>query len=154
MTAPELKPCPFCGGEASHNGGGGSVFGRFWWTVGCKACDVWFADPEVWSNTGHGMLNPAYPPKHCFAAWNTRAPDADLTARLAAAEAERDAAVARAKALADSYSKPFAAQVAEGERRATAAIVADLREFAASDRAKHFADRYEAGDHLKGTSNE
>ena len=76
---------------------------------------------------------------------------ADLITRLAAAEAERDAAVARAEALADSYSKPFAAQVAEGERRATAAIVADLREFAASDRAKHFADRYEAGDHLKGS---
>lgn len=50
-----------------------------------------------------------------------------LATRLAAAEAERDAAVARAEALADSYSKPFAAQVAEGERRATAAIVADLR---------------------------
>jgi len=94
MTAPKLKPCPFCGGEASHNGGGGSVFGRFWWTVGCKACDVWFADPEVWSNTGHGMLDPAYPPKHCFAAWNTRADLHDDTkAQLAECEARLEKAV-------------------------------------------------------------
>jgi len=69
----DLKPCPFCGSEASHNDGGGSVFGRFWWTVGCKTCDVWLSDKEVWSQTDHGMLDPAYPPKHCFAAWNTRA---------------------------------------------------------------------------------
>lgn len=69
----DLKPCPFCGGEASHNGGGDSVFGRFWWTVGCKTCDFWLSDKEVWSQTDHGMLDPAYPPKHCFALWNKRA---------------------------------------------------------------------------------
>ena len=69
----DLKPCPFCGGEASHNGGGGSVLGRFWWTVGCKTCDFWLSDKEVWSQTDHGMLDPAYPPKHCFALWNKRA---------------------------------------------------------------------------------
>ena len=69
----DLLPCPFCGGEAAHNEGGGSVFGRMWWTVGCKTCDIWFSDPEVWSKTDHGMLDPAYPPKHCFTAWNRRA---------------------------------------------------------------------------------
>ena len=71
--AEALAACPFCGGEASHNGGGGSVFGRMWWTVGCKTCDIWFSDPEVWSKTDLGMLDPAYPPKHCFTAWNRRA---------------------------------------------------------------------------------
>ena len=135
----ELKPCPFCGGDASV---GHTKVAYF---VNCPDCLV--ATNILAPDSGQTKAE-------VIAAWNTRAPDADLTPRLAAAEAERDAAVARAKALADSYSKPFAAQVAEGERRATAAIVADLREFAASDRAKHFADRYEAGDHLKGTSNQ
>lgn len=76
--AEALAHCPFCGGEASHNGGGGSVFGRMWWTVGCKTCDIWFSDPEVWSKTDHGMLDPAYPPKHCFTAWNRRAAPPDI----------------------------------------------------------------------------
>ena len=86
---------------------------------------------------------------------------ADLITRLAAAESERDAAVARAEALADSYSKPFAAQVAEGERRATAALVAWLRDRKAVSEfyinhveASAIADCVEAGEHLKGTSNE
>ena len=55
--AEALLPCPFCGGEASHNEGGESVFGRMWWTVGCKTCYIWFSDPEVWSKTDHGMLD-------------------------------------------------------------------------------------------------
>ena len=88
MTAPELKPCPFCGGEASHNDGGNSVYGRYWWVVGCKNCDVTFADKEVWSKTDHGMLDPAYPPKHCFTAWNTRA---EVDALVAGAQCLRDA---------------------------------------------------------------
>lgn len=83
---PELKPCPFCGGEASHNDGGNSVYGRYWWVVGCKNCDVTFADQEVWSKTDPGMLDPAYPPKHCFIAWNTRAEKVD--ALVAAKDAE------------------------------------------------------------------
>ena len=81
---------------------------------------------------------------------------ADLTARLAAAEAERDAAVARAElseaelsGVMEYLPTATAENIAEGERRATAAIVADLRTFIASDRAKYFADRYKAGDHLK-----
>ena len=73
--APDLLPCPFCGGEATHNDGGNSTYGRLWWCVGCENCDVWFADEEVWSKTKHGMLDPAYPPKHCFKVWNTRTYD-------------------------------------------------------------------------------
>ena len=54
----------------------------------------------------------------------------DLTTRLAAAEAERDAAVARtqtAEAERDRRQLRYPNAVAEGERRATAAIVAWLR---------------------------
>lgn len=73
MTGPDLKPCPFCGRAAKHNGGGGSVFGRMWWTVGCDDCDIYMHDPEVW--LPDGLLDPSYPPKTCFAAWNRRATD-------------------------------------------------------------------------------
>ena len=73
MMEHELKPCPFCGGEAKTNEGGNSVYGRFWWRVGCPDCDVIFYDKERWSQTDPGMLDPAYPPKHCFDDWNRRA---------------------------------------------------------------------------------
>ena len=69
----QLKPCPFCGAEAKHNGGGGSVFGRMWWAVGCEDCDIWMGDPEVWDKTRPGMLDPLFPPKICFTKWNRRA---------------------------------------------------------------------------------
>jgi hypothetical protein len=69
-----LLPCPFCGGDASHNDGGNSVFGRFWWTVGCKLCGIWLSAQEVWSQTDHGKVEIASRRKRCFAAWNTRAP--------------------------------------------------------------------------------
>jgi hypothetical protein len=87
--AEALKPCPFCGGEAHHNDGGGSVYGRFWWRVGCPDCGVSFADEERWDAERPGMLDPAYPPKHCFAAWNRRAPD------------EKDAEIARLREALD-----------------------------------------------------
>jgi len=66
-------PCPFCGGDAVHNDGGHSVFGRLWWTVGCPTCGIWFSDKERWQRDNPGYLDPAYPPKHCFADWNRRA---------------------------------------------------------------------------------
>lgn len=73
MNTHELKPCPFCGGEASTNDGGNSVYGRFWWRVGCIECGIWMADPEVWEPNGTGKLDPDYPPQFCFDQWNTRA---------------------------------------------------------------------------------
>ena len=84
----QLKPCPFCGGEASHNGGGGSSYGRFWWIVGCKTCDIWVSDPEIWDKKNPGMLDPAYPAKWCIAAWNRRTPSPEVAALIAEARRE------------------------------------------------------------------
>ena len=67
-----LKPCPFCGGSPSTNEGGNSTYGRFWWRVGCEACDFYFRDREVWNTDGPSMLDPKYPPKECFERWNAR----------------------------------------------------------------------------------
>lgn len=69
----ELKPCPFCGGEAKHNEGGNSVYGRFWWSVGCSSCGVVMHDREVWKKDGSCILDENYPPKECMNRWNTRA---------------------------------------------------------------------------------
>jgi hypothetical protein len=72
MTAPELKPCPFCGGEAQSDGEN-STYGRSWWTVWCNACEVELRDREVWDKARPGMLDPAYPAGECLDRWNTRA---------------------------------------------------------------------------------
>lgn len=68
MTS-ELKPCPFCGGDAKHNDGGNSVYGRFWWKVWCDDCQIQLADQEIWTEDHKLKL----PPKECFERWNTRA---------------------------------------------------------------------------------
>ena len=90
-----------------------------------------------------------------------------FAARIAALEVERDAAVARAEAAEERGRKLFAGNVllrnvkqveAErvGERRATAAIVADLR---ANKTLRDYhwgcaiADRYERGEHLPSAGN-
>lgn len=70
---PELKPCPFCGGEASHNDGGNSVYGRLWWSVWCEPCGVVMNDEERWhdwSGPDAGKLKSH--PMECFEAWNNR----------------------------------------------------------------------------------
>lgn len=105
----DLKHCPFCGGAASHNGGGGSVFGRFWWTVGCKTCDIWISDQEVWSQTAHGILDPAYPAKHCFTLWNNRAIQVEQT-KSAMSECDFDGlfldGIAEAVKAMEKYPQP------------------------------------------------
>ena len=73
MTNAELKPCPFCGGEASHNDGGNSVYGRLWWSVWCNMCQFEVRDREVWDPVKKGYLDASHPPKECFTTWNTRA---------------------------------------------------------------------------------
>lgn len=72
LTAPELKPCPFCGGKPSHNEGGNSRYGRFWWRVGCVNCGVFFNDEEKWDANSPGNLDPECHQKQCFDTWNTR----------------------------------------------------------------------------------
>jgi hypothetical protein len=79
---------------------------------------------------------------------------AELIARIEALIAERDAAVARAElseaelsGVKEYLPTAIAESIAEGERRATAAIVADLR----AKRTIHhnaMAARYERGDHI------
>lgn len=69
----ELKPCPFCGGEASHNDGGNSVYGRLWWAVWCAPCGIEIRDEEVWhewSGPDAGKLKGQ--PKECVDKWNNR----------------------------------------------------------------------------------
>ncbi len=75
----ELKPCPFCGGPASHNDGGNSVYGRWWWSIWCEECGIAVHDREVWDSEFKLKL----PPKECFERWNKRS--APSQARLSEA---------------------------------------------------------------------
>ena len=65
----ELKPCPFCGGEATYhtdNGPTGEVYG---W-VGCNECDAMSCHIDVRSMQSEET--------HPIDAWNTRAGDSDV----------------------------------------------------------------------------
>lgn len=88
MAEIELKACPFCGGNAEHNGGGNSVYGRFWWAVGCTSCDISMHDQEVWDKAGSSKLDKDYPPQECFSRWNTRPIEDAKDTRIAELEAE------------------------------------------------------------------
>lgn len=69
---PEMAPCPHCGGPASlteRHGEGYSVYGRFWYSVGCEACDIWMDDREEWDKDFRLTL----PPLECVERWNARA---------------------------------------------------------------------------------
>jgi hypothetical protein len=83
----ELKKCPFCGGEAKHNDGGNSVFGRFWWAVWCEECQIEMRDREVWDSSRAGYLHPDYPPQECFTRWNRRHSPSDIELEHKAREA-------------------------------------------------------------------
>lgn len=61
----ELKPCPFCGGEAELRGFHAPEFWAACPKIGCKA-----------STEGFGSKGRA------IAAWNTRASDAEITRRF------------------------------------------------------------------------
>lgn len=93
QAALDLLCCPFCGAKPKTNNGGHSTFGRLWWCVWCDECQFEMRDQEVWLKDGSGRLDPAYPPRHCFSAWNLRAA---LAAPSAPAEVIDARAVAEA----------------------------------------------------------
>ncbi|WP_104662826.1 Lar family restriction alleviation protein [Ensifer adhaerens] len=72
----KLANCPFCGGEAKHNDGGNSVYGRFWWAVWCDECEIEMRDREVWKHEGDRTVL-ALPAKECFDRWNRRHQEQD-----------------------------------------------------------------------------
>lgn len=76
MIGIELKPCPFCGGDAdiSHDH---TVEENH--AYGCRKCDIWF---DTFNSSD------------AIAAWNSRVTDPDLTAALAQSRAETQAALA------------------------------------------------------------
>lgn len=51
----ELKPCPFCGGEADL------IMGANWYQVGCRKCDITTATMPMYDNVDRAV-----------ALWNTR----------------------------------------------------------------------------------
>lgn len=59
----ELKPCPFCGGEAELLRSVPNKEGRVWWRVVCKSEECFASYSNFWH-----ML-----PDEATTAWNTRA---------------------------------------------------------------------------------
>jgi len=69
---PHMEPCPFCGDPAllgERHGEGYSVYGRFWYSVGCPSCDVWMDDREEWD----ADMRLTLPPLEAVTRWNKRA---------------------------------------------------------------------------------
>jgi len=62
----EAKQCPFCGGNPVVECSG-SVYGRFWYSVGCNTCDVWMRDRERWEDDKLTL-----PEGECINRWNKR----------------------------------------------------------------------------------
>lgn len=66
----ELKPCPFCGGEAEYHSDKGPTGEVYAW-VGCNQCDAMSVHCDVRS------MQPEE--THPIEAWNARASDAEIT---------------------------------------------------------------------------
>ena len=106
MTNEELKPCPFCGGEASAISPD---------EVGCfnGECP---SEPHVWAET------------EAIAAWNTRAID-PATDRIEQLQSKLDKAVAAMQALKDFDELPLSAKRPDVfERRVRHPILVALAE--------------------------
>jgi hypothetical protein len=73
MSAPELKPCPFCGGKASADGK--IIYGKeheAWWDDGSQILKAYFANCVKCGTSNRGILGHQTREK-AIAAWSTRA---------------------------------------------------------------------------------
>lgn len=84
MTAPELKPCPFCGAKANTNTQSGSeVVGYVSTvTVRCSTCGAGIS--AIDSRDANGWANASDAGQKAIAAWNTRTPAPDVAELVAA----------------------------------------------------------------------
>lgn len=129
----ELKPCPFCGGEAEYHSDKGPTGEVYAW-VGCNQCDAM---------SGHCDVRSMQPEEtHPIEAWNTRASDAEI-ARLTKALKTQAAAVRTLQANEQTEINILRAKVREAhiaiatldsEREANARLTEELR--AAEEREK------------------
>jgi len=78
MTAPDLLPCPFCGGENVTTAFDHEQ-GDKWGYAGCDGCAA--RGPEV--RTGYEREHDAPWHSEAIAAWNTRAPLDEALAEVA-----------------------------------------------------------------------
>lgn len=159
MSQIELKPCPFCGGPAKHNNGGNSVYGRFWWAVGCSDCDVVFNDREEWHEFNgplSGQLK--FEAKECFARWNARTPENEAAERAAALERKVEARIAVLEqacgaAAVAMYLDMTGEQIAESEPGSPfmlACAAVGLDPISAPEKVISLAAKIRADGHIKG----
>lgn len=64
----ELKPCPFCGGNAYLNCYKGT---NYWWEVSCTLCGASVSSPKIFFPYNKEARNEA------IKKWNRRVTDAD-----------------------------------------------------------------------------
>lgn len=81
MNTPDLKPCPFCGGEAyvreyafGHSGSGGFTAS---YEVGCTMCKIAFKSDSKFTLKNGQPVFTVNGYEKCVNAWNRRANDAD-----------------------------------------------------------------------------
>ena len=89
----KLKPCPFCGGEASWIAARQWEDGTYYPAMcGCRKCGIWHCGD---SNYGHGGFANEEDRKvsmeQAVSKWNTRTPEQAIAATLGAGECEMDA---------------------------------------------------------------
>lgn len=71
MPAPQIKSCPFCGGEGEYDPRGGGTSAAT--TIRCRGCDIRgpsykVVDPQTYQNSRVPNLNKP----EAITAWNTR----------------------------------------------------------------------------------
>ncbi len=101
MTAPKLKPCPFCGEKCRvQQNGWTSSKKPSWWEVACDKCDFVHAG--------------AYTETEAIAAWNTRAIDPAVQELIDAYEDIMDYGIVFAKREQQDRLKAAKEKLANG----------------------------------------